>query len=1021
MPVPGETTVALLRRDDFLVLEFGLVNLDLAPDQTLVRRNPGDPAFVVVRFAPQHVAEQAYPMNAEFQGPVDAPPVGTLLAGGSRLAFRVPDVVDSIPFTAEGLLGWERWEPSLAANALPSGATEGPAPAMPGETETAIEFPHRLVLSPDAGGQWLHRIAVIAHEARAELWHTRLGSRTVDAETGAVTETDGERDVRFVAFRDRADPFLTSLSRDERRQISQLSANFGIQAAPGPVLRFFNPGLRFLRFRRALQRFGVPARYTPLPAAGERLQLSSLAASARLAGAWEYPVLSPEAAAVISLPEFSLQKYQHIAGLGRDQYVRTVTRGWLAPTGHRAALIKITERMFSPKQVGATPQGAVFGATAYLRQYEIIVVQQPEMDYAGLAGGYAHDGREMPLRRIRLTTLQTPKLDPRPGMPLNQSFWIRALSQDVLFGAIGTDVEGNLVSFELPLIFVRQEALTNHPQILGEFRTGPQTRRTRPLGNQAVVFAPSGDRPGSTRLKVASLTFDMELPSGTPLALKSTGLANVTGYPARWLPYVAGASASIPAVEQLLGSAAPVDIRPDPRYLAHDIAGPGNPGQTFVELVNDLPLKFPAEKAGGLARPDMGVKGLSRALGPVSNPADLANLKFDTSIFAAARFLGGISLADILPREVAIDMARAAPREISDAELDDPGTEIPAPILLTRPVMIPGNPVPQGAETRFLWKPKAKDFKLGSFFTLHLAAADFLLDARMRREAGGEGSFVVAGRLRNFALEFVSAMKVTIAELAFRAEAGKKMEVGAKNVDMEFLGPLAFVNTLRQIMPADGFDDPPYVTVDTQGILAGYTLGIPTFGVGIFSIQNIALSAALSVPFVDKPAGVRFAVSERHKPFIVTVTLFGGGGFFALALSAKGLEQVEAAIEFGGNISLNLGVASGGVYVMAGIYFNLTGSSVTLTGYLRCGGYLEVLGIISISIEFYLAFTYRKKDGQGSEVWGQASVTVKVKVLFFSASVTLSVERRFAGAGGDPTFAQTVNEDEWAQYLLAYA
>jgi hypothetical protein len=203
-------------------------------------------------------------------------------------------------------------------------------------------------------------------------------------------------------------------------------------------------------------------------------------------------------------------------------------------------------------------------------------------------------------------------------------------------------------------------------------------------------------------------------------------------------------------------------------------------------------------------------------------------------------------------------------------------------------------------------------------------------------------------------------------------------------------------------------------------VVAGYTLGIPTVGVGVFSLQNIGLTAAISIPFIDRPAGVRFAISERHKPFLVTVSLFGGGGFFGLAVSAKGLEQIEASIEFGGNIELNLLIASGGVYVMAGIYFALTAGSVTLTGFLRCGGYLEVLGLISISVEFYLAFTYRKKDG-GSEVYGQASLTVCVKIAFFSKSVSLSIERRFAGSDGDPSFAQTVSLDEWAEYLRAFA
>jgi hypothetical protein len=107
---------------------------------------------------------------------------------------------------------------------------------------------------------------------------------------------------------------------------------------------------------------------------------------------------------------------------------------------------------------------------------------------------------------------------------------------------------------------------------------------------------------------------------------------------------------------------------------------------------------------------------------------------------------------------------------------------------------------------------------------------------------------------------------------------------------------------------------------------------------------------------------------------------------------------------------------------MAGIYFGMKGDIVELTGYLRCGGYLDVLGLISISLEFYLAFTYRNKgDHKGSEVWGQASLKVSVKIAFFSTSVTLSVERRFAGADGDPSFAQSVTPPAWAGYLQAFA
>jgi hypothetical protein len=350
--------------------------------------------------------------------------------------------------------------------------------------------------------------------------------------------------------------------------------------------------------------------------------------------------------------------------------------------------------------------------------------------------------------------------------------------------------------------------------------------------------------------------------------------------------------------------------------------------------------------------------------------------------------------------------------------LEDPNVLVRVPVLTTRKT-------PTAIETRYLWKPEIHPFSIlqtqppDNGFD---RPAQLILSALLTRPLdGSEGSFSIDGRLLNFALGFAGVLRASIGRLSFLPESGREPDVSAEGVTLTFQGALAFVNTLKDILPSNGFSDPPYVDVNTEGIVAGYTLGVPAVGVGVFSIQNISLGAALSVPFVSKPAGVRFNISERHHPFIVTVAIFGGGGFFALAVSAKGLEQVEAAIEFGGNISLNLGIASGGVYVIAGIYFNMTNKSVALTGYLRCGGYLEVLGIISISIEFYLSFTYRKKDDERGEAWGQASVTVSVKVAFFSTSVKLTVERRFAGAAGDPTVDDVLEPADWDEYCLAFA
>ena len=90
-----------------------------------------------------------------------------------------------------------------------------------------------------------------------------------------------------------------------------------------------------------------------------------------------------------------------------------------------------------------------------------------------------------------------------------------------------------------------------------------------------------------------------------------------------------------------------------------------------------------------------------------------------------------------------------------------------------------------------------------------------------------------------------------------------------------------------------------------------------------------------------------------------------------------------------------------------------------LSGYLRVGGKLEVLGIISISVEFNLSFTYYSES---HEACGRATLTVSVQVACFSKSVELSVERCFGSKGGDPTFGQLMDTSgAWADYAAAFA
>ncbi|HEY0369016.1 MAG TPA: hypothetical protein VGC85_05425, partial [Chthoniobacterales bacterium] len=152
--------------------------------------------------------------------------------------------------------------------------------------------------------------------------------------------------------------------------------------------------------------------------------------------------------------------------------------------------------------------------------------------------------------------------------------------------------------------------------------------------------------------------------------------------------------------------------------------------------------------------------------------------------------------------------------------------------------------------------------------------------------------------------------------------------------------------------------------------------------------------------------------------------IFGGGGFFHLQLDPAGMKALEVALEFGATAAIDLGVASGEVHIMAGIYFSLqrkegsTDLAAILTGYLRMGGSLSVLGLIKVSVEFNLSFTY---DSARDKAYGRATLTVSVEVLFFSTSVELTVERAFGGSG-DPHFLDFFPAPEpWEEYALAFA
>lgn len=1023
---------SVLRADDLLDLHFEFLNLRLeasASGAALVRVDAAADAFVIATFPPQHVGEEAFD---ETLGAPDAPPVRALLAGPTRLAFRVPRALQRIPFSIESILAWNALEPSLAPGASASGSS-----AEPSATATAIEAPFRLVLSPGPGAGWAHATQPVTSSAGwTELWHTRLTSRTVRAIWSPDLADPPPRDLPNMSLssQDRLDFVRLSAGGDtaiapiqaERLMLSSLGAWLDLAGTwnlpLAPALGMVDP--------RDLEPI-VEDAWQEAQTGGEdpdvalRQVLADMVHSTPVAEQFGLilsllQIPGPISAATAELfgpqperPSLGTKEWRHHATQGRDNYVRVTTPGFLFPLGHRATLVKITER-----KIERAPDGV---PTAYLRQRQLIVVQEPFKDYRPLSGAYRHDGRESPFVSARVVNEVTPALDAPPSVPV--AFSPSVAGGDFPWSVVLEDREQRRLDLSMPLVFMPavDAAGNRFQERLARDEYHENNRQFVSAGGRPLAFAaPREGRAGEAALTTSQLVFDAQLaPDLDAGQLPPT-------HP-RFLPMITSADVRIPAVDALLGPVAATRGTPivyDQTYLRSGFDANANRGQMFVRALDAVKLVFPAARAGGVARPNVAVDGLSRVLGAVGDADKIVDGNFDvSSFFPDAKILGFLSLKDLVaplaggfrPADLP-DLAGLDPAELWE-KLRTGALDMKVPAMTSRRLR-DALGVPTAVETQHVWSPKLKlNLPPELDFLKPSPNAKLVLATTLRAPLdGSEPTFESRGELSGFALEFAGAVKVTVGRIAFTARSGRKLDVTAEGVELSFEGPLEFVNTIRRFIPAEGFSDPPAVSVTPEGISAGYSLGLPTIGVGIFSLENVGLSAELTLPFVDKPAGFRFALSERHDPFLVTVSLFGGGGFFSLGVQAGGPLEVEASIEFGGNIALDIIVASGGVHVMAGIYFKLAGSKVSLSGYLRAGGALEVLGLITITAEFYMALNY--DDGKVS---GEASLTVGIEILFFSAHVTLSVHREFAGAAGDPTFDELVEPDDWATYCAAFA
>ncbi len=954
---------------------------------------------------------------------------------------------------------------------------------------TSIEAPALMYISPNQLGGFIHKIAAtlkpVIERAPSgnririadsfsgvkteitELWHTKLGVKLKDGQVSddlpaltsirALWAHDANSDFKRLPARNW--PFMASLDANNRHKLVHTTSNYYIPLT------------------------GQSSNYTPKSVPVDRLMLSSLGAYLDWHAFFDVPA---DADTWLNIIE-----WQHFATLGRDHFVKIVEEGYLFPFGHRAAIVKITERKFHPPTKAAVN-----------RQRMFIVVLEKEVLY----DPYTPDNKfiTFPFQAVTIETPATPNIDNPaekpsnitsfPPEPVNDkysrsgngpvkantayNFYIYVDGTPFNFNITTTDKEGNRQKIRMPLAFVENFIARDDKyiaRIIDDYKSKSALNEISYAG-QKVAYAESllekDTEYETSKLKFGGMVFP------------TTGNGSI-----RFHPIMQKAFIYLEQVSQLTGNKQPVEIQ---------VVDDKNKGHVFASVNSAPKVDFSggADKSGGFLSPNMTITALSRLQGPVGgNIDDISNMVFKAADFfkemgdmKIAKIFGVIDIFSLfgvelglgdsmksfvnninsareriesykreieLLKDIALKAGETGKQAIQDQvdKLKDDLKAAAKSMIETLNNSVPKIPsfktylTEDAFHVEYKWHPELSSKNIEIFPDILNVVLKNDPDKSLSINTHFTKSFDVAQSpvlsteavFDKFSVVVAKMIGVNFNYLKFSGGSSGKAAV---NVDLgpgmplEFMGALDFVNNLQSIIPKTGFsDDGPFIELTTAGIKAGFTISIPNIEVGVCMISNISLGAFVNLPFTGDPMTIGFFFCTRENPFMLTISCFGGGGFFQLITRLDGLQSVEAAFEFGAAMSLNVGVASGGVSVMGGIYFKLEflkvdvgGKTIdrtkpTLMSYLRINGHLSILGLIHVSLEFYLTLEpiFDVTGTKVAKLEGSATLSVKVEVLFFSRTVSVTVRRTLAGSGGDPKFIEMVDADDWQQYCLAFA
>lgn len=684
--------------------------------------------------------------------------------------------------------------------------------------------------------------------------------------------------------------------------------------------------------------------------------------------------------------------------LGRDIAARAVTTGHLA-TGHRAMVVQTTERRIEERTVRTARNDARLPVAVLCPTAHLVVLDRDVDVDAGF--GADHDARRsMPF--ARLTTAATTYAFDMASFRSDAVSPLTAHGAPLMLYFTALDRGGDPVAFSLATWFI--------PATLPPAATAEMSRAGIDVSMAAqpvVVHAAEADA-DAARFEVSALHFAFARGAGS----------------APIIPYVDRLRVEVESVAALVGARQLVEATFTTAFQKSGL-GAANPAGAVLDLAEPLRPELPARMAGGLGVPRQAVDVLTTKLGAVAK--EVAGSLTPTTDEILAGLKGGAGLPKLFGTIELVDL-------LGDAEFVNDAGKVTVPGFTHR-VEDGADVIDYTLTARVKPAPSVEvdedereKLDAGLFVASRVPSvlvkktSKLTLQSTLTRPRdGGRATSRSHGTVTDLALTIADIVTVGFSSITFTSIDGGAPDVSIGTPSVQFGGALEFVADLAHSLSELGTGSGVQIVPTTSDVTVRLAVTLADIEVAVLRFTDLRVSAAICIPFLGGPVSFRFEVASRKRPFLVTVSMFGGGGWFALEVDPQGIELLELGIEFGGSLAVNVFVARGSVTAMGGIHMSaVRDGPLAFEVYFRVSGYLSVLGIVTVYAEFVLALGYRKEGGKTS-FSGRAMVTLGIEVLFFSQSVSFEFSHEIFGSAADPGFAECFEIDDWREYLAAFA